>query len=335
MNRGRSREISPNTKISVVLPVFNESAILRNLYQAVITPLKELKLTYEIIFINDGSTDGSGEILDEIAEKDLCVIVIHFTRNFGHQPALQAGMEYATGDAVMVMDSDMQDNPQAIPQFIEEWSKGYDIVYAVRTNRKENLIKRAFFNLFYRLLTAISDTKLPLDAGNFGLIDRAVCQHIVSLPEHDRYYAGLRSWVGFKQKGIEIERGARYDESTRVGLTGLFRLAKTAIISFSSFPITIFIFLGIISMILFLVLSVVTLYHKFVLKIASPGWASFLITVSFFGSINALGIGILGEYVIRIYNEVRQRPLFLVDRCTNVPKKRRTSRANTESSIDQ
>lgn len=311
------REISRDTRISVVLPTFNESVILPDLYRAMTDILKKLNVIHEMIFVNDGSTDNSGEILDEIAKEDLNVTVIHLSRNFGHQSALQAGLEYATGNAVIVMDSDMQDNPEAIPQFLKEWQKGYDIVYAIRVKRKENILKRFFFNAFYRLLTLIYDTKLPLDSGNFGLIDRKVCNQIVSLREHDRYYPGLRSWVGFKQKGIEIDREARYDDSTRVGLIGLFKLAKAAIISFSSFPLTIFFFIGIIALIMFIGLSILTLYHKFILGIASPGWASFLITVSFFGAINALGIGILGEYVIRIYSEVRQRPLFLIERCTN------------------
>lgn len=319
---GTVREISPNTKISVVLPVFNESAILQNLYQAVISALNKLNVTHEIVFINDGSTDSSGEILDKIAKEDPHVIVIHFSRNFGHQNALLAGLEYSTGDAVIVMDSDMQDNPQAIPKFIDEWKNGYDIIYAVRSKRKDNFVKRFLFNSFYRLLTLISDTTLPLNAGNFGLIDQTVCKQVASLREYDRYYPGLRSWLGFKQKGIEFEREARYDESPRVGLIGLFRLAKTAIISFSSFPLTIFIFLGVISMLLFIVLSVYTLYHKLITGLATPGWTSYLITVCFFGSINALGIGILGEYVIRIYNQVRQRPLFVIERCTNDPKER-------------
>jgi dolichol-phosphate mannosyltransferase len=315
------RELSLRVRVSVVLPVYNESAVLRDLYQRVIAALKEAKVTYEIIFINDGSTDGSEEILDEIAKVDSQVAVIHFTRNFGHQPAVQAGLEYSTGNAVIVMDSDMQDNPQTIPQFLKEWQKGYDIVYAIRIKRKENLIKKFFFNLFHRLLTLISEINLPLDAGNYGLIDRTVCQRIASLPEYDRYYPGLRSWVGFNQKGIEIERGARYDESTRVGLMGLFRLAKTAIISFSTVPLTIFTFIGLIAMIAFFALSVFVLYHKLFTGLAIPGWTSYLLTVCFFGSINALGIGILGGYIIRVYNQVRQRPLFIVDRCINDPKK--------------
>ncbi len=316
-----TREISARTKISVVLPVFNESAVLQNLYKAIVSALNNAKIAYEIVFVNDGSTDGSGEILDEIAKGDPHVIVVHLSRNFGHQPALLAGLEYSTGDAVIVMDSDMQDNPQAIPEFIEEWKNGFDIVYAVRINRKENFVMRFLFNSFYRLLKLVSDTTLPLNAGNFGLIDRTVCKQLVSLREQDRYYPGLRSWVGFKQKGIEFERKDRYDKSPRVGLMGLFKLAKTAIIAFSSLPLTIFMFFGVISMLVSVFLSVYTLYHKLITGIATPAWTSILITASFFGSINALGIGILGEYVIRIYNQVRQRPLFVVARCTNDPKK--------------
>jgi len=315
-----SRKVSSEMRLSVVLPVYNEAAILRELYYSILNITKQLNIQYEIVFVNDGSSDNSGEIIDAIAREDKQVIAIHLSRNFGHQPALHAGLEYSTGDIIVVMDSDMQDNPQAIMAFIEEWERGYDVVYAIRSKRNENFIMRFFFNAFYRLLNLISDTKLPLDAGNFGLIDRSVCNQILSLQEYDRYYPGIRGWVGFKQKGVEVKREARYDRRSRVGFIGLFKLAKTAIISFSSFPLKVFTFIGIFSMIVFAGLSSFVLYHKLVTGLAIPGWTSYLLSVSFFGAINALGIGILGSYIIRIYNQVRQRPLYLVKRCVNNPK---------------
>ncbi|MEE9457008.1 MAG: glycosyltransferase family 2 protein, partial [bacterium] len=293
--------------------------ILVELYGTVLNVLRGARVTPEFVFVNDGSADGSAAILDRLAAHDRNVVVVHLSRNFGHQAAVQAGLEYATGDAVVVMDADMQDDPEAIRRFLEEWRRGYDIVYAVRVKRKESFLKRFSFGAFYRFLGVVANDEIPLDAGNFGLIDRVVCGHLNSLPERDRYYSGLRSWVGFKQKGIEVERGVRYDDTPRVSFLGLFRLAQTAIISFSTFPLTIFILIGILAMATCGGVTAFAIYHKLFTDLAIPGWASFLLTASFFGALNAFGIGILGEYVIRIYNQVRRRPMFIVSACINHP----------------
>lgn len=302
--------------ISIVLPQYNEGAILTRLVQLVEAAIAQCTDQYEIVFVNDGSTDGSGELLDEIAAANGHVKVLHFSRNFGHQAAVQAGLEYARGDAVIVMDSDLQDDPQAIVQFVEQWRNGADVVYAERTKRKESLPKRILFYGFYRFLNAISDTPIPNDAGNFGLIDRRAVDSIIALKDTDRYFPGLRRWVGFKQVGVIVERLERHDENPRVSMKGLFRLAKSAIFSFSRFPLTMFYGIAGLSAAVFGVFLAFTLYHKFGSGLAIPGWTSMIMTASFFGSLNALGIGILGEYVVRIYDQVRSRPGYIVQKCS-------------------
>ncbi len=309
--------------ISVVLPVYNESKVLETLTRAVTEAIRETGCDGELIYINDGSRDGSGELLDRLALADPQVKVLHLSRNFGHQAAVQAGLAHARGDVAVIMDSDMQDDPRSIGRFLEKWREGYDVVYAIRTGRKENAVKKFLFYSFYRVLNAISRTPMPPDAGNFGLVDRRVAEEIARLRDRDRYYAGLRSWVGFRQTGVEVERGPRYDGRPRVSMLGLWRLAKSAIFSFSSFPLSLFYAIGVTSMAVFFLLGIFVLYHKLFTGLAIPGWASNTMVSSFFGAMNALGIAVLGEYVTRIYDQVRDRPLYLVDRWVNFPEDRR------------
>jgi glycosyltransferase involved in cell wall biosynthesis len=303
--------------ISVVLPLYNEQAAIERLVELIDEALLACGCRYEIVFVNDGSMDGSGEKLDMIAASRGEIHVVHFSRNFGHQAALQAGLEHATGDAVIVMDSDLQDNPASIRDFLREWQNGFDVVYAERVKRKEGLIKRALFYSFYRVLNLISTTPIPTDAGNFGLLDRAVVNCVNGLSDRDRYFPGLRRWVGFRQTGVIVEREARYDDHPRVSLVGLFRLAKSAVFSFSSFPLTMF--YGIAAVSAFVCAGCIgfVMYHRFITGWAIPGWTSMIMTASFFGALNALGISILGEYVIRIYDQVRARPPYVVARRVN------------------
>ncbi len=300
------------TRLSIVLPVFNEQPVLDELHRRIVATLGPTGLEPELIFVNDGSLDASGEVLDALAATDPSVRVLHLARNFGHQAAVQCGLDHATGDAVVVMDSDLQDLPEAIPDLVKAWRAGHEVVYAVRTDRKEARVMRALFAGFYRALRLVADVHIPLDAGNFGLIDRRVVAVIRELPERDRFYPGLRSWVGFRQVGVPVERGARYDGRSRVGVWGLLRLAKAAIFSFSTAPLTVFYIAAAMSGTVFLGLGAFTLYHRFVTGQAIPGWTSILLTSSFFGGLNALGIGILGEIVTRIFDQVRNRPLYVL-----------------------
>ena len=310
-------------KISVVLPVFNETAILQELNRRIVTVLERMGSRFEVLYVNDGSSDGSRENLNALASQDRRIVVVHLSRNFGHQPAVHAGLEHASGNVVIVMDSDLQDSPEAIPSFLDRWEDGFDVVYAQRTNRKESLAKRALFFSFYRVLNAIADSPIPADAGNFGLLDRSVVDTVLSLPERERFFPGLRSWAGFCQTGIPVERAARHDDSPRVSLRGLFRLAKTAVFSFSSFPLKFFYVVASISAAMCLGTIGFVLWHKLFTGLAIPGWASVIITASFFGSLNALGISILGEYVIRIYDQVRARPVYVKAETINAVSFRR------------
>jgi dolichol-phosphate mannosyltransferase len=314
------RGANGQTLVSVVLPVYNEGEVLETLARSVGAAVRAAGCAAELIFVNDGSRDASAAVLDRLATSDPCVRVLHLARNFGHQAAVQAGLVHARGDAVVVMDSDLQDDPAGIGRFLQKWREGYDVVYAVRTGRKEGSIKRLLFYAFYRVLNTVARTPMPADAGNFGLVDGRVATEIARLLDRDRYYAGLRSWVGFRQVGIEVERGPRYDGRPRVSMLGLWRLAKSAIFSFSSFPLTIFYAIGALSLCVFAGLACFTLYHKLFTGLAIPGWTSVTMTSSFFGAMNALGIAVLGEYVSRIYDQVRSRPLYLVERRVNFPE---------------
>lgn len=302
--------------VSIVLPVYNEAAVLELLAEQLAAALASCGCRYEVVFVNDGSTDGSSERLDALAAANPGIRVLHLSRNFGHQAALHAGLSHARGDAVIVMDSDLQDDPRAIPDFLNRWQAGYDVVYAVRSQRRERLLKRGLFVAFYRILNRIAHTPMPLDAGNFGLVDRRVAEEIAALVDRDRYFPGLRSWVGFRQIGVPVPRGRRYDDSPRVALRGLFRLAKTAVFSFSSVPLSIFYLIAGLSLAACTGVAAFALYHKLFSGLAIPGWASTMIIGSFFGALNALGIGILGEYAIRIYDQVRARPHYIVARCS-------------------
>ncbi len=303
--------------ISIVLPVYNEAGALAELTGRISESLRPLA-RFEIIFVNDGSRDDSPHILDSLAQHHAEVRVIHLSRNFGQQAAVQAGLCHARGDAVVLMDSDLQDAPETIHHFIERWQDGFDVVYAVRKSRQESWWKRILFAGFHRFLAGIADTSIPPHAGLFGLMDRRVVSEIIALGEHDRYLPGLRSWVGFRQTGVEIDRQARYDDQPRVSLRGLWQLAKTAIFSFSSFPLRVFSFIGFAAMFVFFLIGGFSLYCKLFTSLAIPGWTTHVLTASFFGAINALGISMLGEYVIRIYDQVRRRPLFVVARTMNV-----------------
>lgn len=303
--------------VSAVLPVYNEAAVLTELTEQLRETLEGSCARFEIVYVNDGSSDGSREILNNLADEDDRIVVVHLARNFGHQPALHAGLEHAAGDVVIVMDSDMQDDPNAVVQFLNEWENGFDVVYAQRFNRKESLPKRMLFFGFYRILNAVAESSMPEDAGNFGLMDRKVVTALQSLTERERYFPGLRSWTGFRQTGVPVERLARHDDQPRVSLTGLFKLAKTAIFAFSSFPLTLFYVIAGISGLVCLASIGFVLYHKMMTGLAVPGWTSIITTASFFGALNAFGISVLGEYVIRIYDQVRQRPIYISEETRN------------------
>lgn len=315
MNQNIAANARPTHPIvSIVLPVFNEASILETLQERIDAGLAKTGCRREVIYVNDGSTDGSGEILSRMAREQSQIRCVHLSRNFGHQSAIHAGLAHARGDATIIMDSDLQDDPGRLADFVRAWQGGADVVYAIREKRKEAWWKQVLFSGFYRLLNGISETPIPIDAGAFGLMDRRVVQEILNLGEVDRFLPGLRSWVGFRQQGIVVERCARHDDKPRVTLRQLFKLAQSAIFGFSRFPLFIFYAISLISLAVSASCLTYALISKWHTGLAIPGWASTVVLSSLFGGLNALGIAVLGEYVIRIHQQVLGRPGFIVDR---------------------
>ena len=312
------RENIATKTIAVVMPLLNEVDVIESLVGQVAAAFELVGCGWSVVLVNDGSTDGSREILDRMAAADRRISVIHLSRNFGHQAALHAGLSYVDADAVIVMDSDAQDDPAAIPAMIAHWQEGFDVVYAVRFGRKESALKRLAFHTFHRLMKSLASVDIPADAGNFGLMDAAVVKQVRALSETDRYFPGLRTWVGFRQCALTVERLKCYDDSPRVKIRGLISLAKTALLSFSRVPLLAFYGLAILSAIIGTCCFSWAMYHRLVTGAAIPGWASITSLSAFFGTINALGIAVLGEYVTRIYDQVRNRPSFVVAETKNL-----------------
>lgn len=314
------RDFGPDSVISVVAPFYNEVKNIKTFVEELKDEFEKIGYAkqYELILVNDGSTDGSDQELERIITDHAGKIkVVHLSRNFGHASAVYAGLEQASGKVVILMDSDMQDDPGCFDLFLQKWREGYDVVYSKRSSRRESAPLRFLFWLFYRILLLMSDTYIPPDAGNFALMDKRVVKILLSLPEKNIYVPGLRAWVGFKQIGVPVSRRPRYDNSPRTNLKGKWNLAFNAIFSFSYLPLIIFRVLGILALTVSLLLTSYTLYHKLISGLAVTAWASNLITITFFGGLNLLGIGIIGEYISRIYNEVRGRPKYIIDRITN------------------
>ncbi|MEM1172356.1 MAG: glycosyltransferase family 2 protein [Cyanobacteria bacterium P01_H01_bin.35] len=302
-----------NIDYSVVIPIFNESEIIPELWRRLSDVLDRLDSNTEVIFINDGSVDNSFELLKEISQKNTEVKIINFSRNFGHQCALSAGIDHANGKAVILMDGDLQDSPEAIISFSRLWQQGYDVVYAIRKNRKEKWLKRLAFKSFYYIQRRLSGIVTPMDAGIFSLMDRKVILTLRQMPERNKYLSGLRAYAGFKQIGVYVERGPRYRGEPKVSVSKLFKLAFDGIFSFSTIPLKIATILGLVSAIVSFIIGLIGLYVKFVLGQEFLSWAYGLTTTFFMGGVQLLSLGIIGEYIGRIYDEVRQRPYYIIN----------------------
>jgi len=307
-------------RLDAVVPIYNEENILSELDTRLRSVLSSLEFDWRIIYVDDGSVDGSGLRLAALAREHAQVSVVHLSRNFGQQLAIAAGLAMADADEVVLLDGDLQDPPEVIPSLVEKWEEGNDVVYAIKRKRKESWLKRKMFSLFYVILRRMSSLDIPANAGNFPLMDRSVVELINSMPERSRYVSGLRAYVGGRQVGVEFERAERFAGEPRQSPRRLIRMALDAFFAFSDLPLKLATMLGfVVSGIAFLVLLTV-LYKKLILggPQAIPGWASTMTSILFLGGIQLMSVGIIGEYIGRIYNETKARPAWVVARYRNL-----------------
>lgn len=299
--------------ISVIAPVYNEKDSLNELYRRVSEVMNSQLDTWELVLVDDGSTDGSTEMMRELAKQDGRVRPVIFARNFGHQIAVSAGMAYSRGDAVVIIDADLQDPPEVILELMAKWREGYEVVYATRSEREgESGFKLLTASLFYRLIYRITDIKIPMNTGDFRLLDRKVVDLMNAMPEHNRFLRGMSAWVGFRQIGVPYKRAARFAGSSKYPLKKMIKLALNAITGFSYLPLQLANWIGFIAV----GASLLLLIAIIILRIAGSAWlagqAVWLILGLFLGGVQLICLGILGEYIGRIYDEVRGRPLYVV-----------------------
>ncbi len=315
--------------ISIVVPIYNEEETLNELHQRLVNASPEWGEDFEVILINDGSTDRSQGIMQSIASNDSRFKVINFSRNFGHQAAVSAGIKLSSGDAVIIMDGDLQDPPEELHRFLAKWREGYEVIYAIREKRKENIFKRVSYKLFYRLLRSISDIEIPLDSGDFCVMDRKVVNVLnYEITERRRFVRGLRAYAGFKQIGVAYERSERFAGEVKYTFRKLVNLALDGIFDFSVAPLRVATYLGFIISIPSFLMGLFFIVHRiFNFKILgyspedTPGLATVAVGIFFLSGIILIILGIIGEYLGRIYFEVKRRPFFIIDECINIDSK--------------
>jgi dolichol-phosphate mannosyltransferase len=300
--------------LSVIVPCLNEEEALRCTQVRLSSVLEQIPTNFEIIYVDDGSTDATPEVLRELQSYDSRVRVVRFSRNFGHQMAITAGLEHAAGDAVVIIDADLQDPPETIMDFFRKWQEGYDVVYGVRTEREgETAFKLWTAKLFYRFMTRLSDTPIPLDTGDFRLMDRRVLNVLLGMPERDRFVRGMVSWLGFSQVAVPYRREARVAGVTKFSFFKMLRFALDGIFSFSIVPLRVATWTGFItSFLAILGIVLVSLEHFLGVEGLVKGWTSTMFAVLFIGGVQLICMGIIGEYIGRIYGESKHRPLYVV-----------------------
>lgn len=304
--------------LSLVIPCYNEEEVIHETIKRLKAFCAKLQgLDVELIFVDDGSRDRTRSLLKDYAERDPRIKVIGFARNFGHQIAVTAGIDAAAGDAVVLIDADLQDPPEVVHEMIAKWREGYDVVYGTRTERPgESRFKLATARAFYRLLNKLSNVPIPLDTGDFRLMSRSVVDTLRAMPERDRFVRGMVSWVGFKQTALPYKRAVRFAGESKYPLRKMLRFATDGILSFSTKPLQVSVALGMISAMLAMAGIGYALWLRLFTNIWVEGWTALMIAVLFMGGVQLISVGILGEYIGRIYNEVKQRPLYVVQEYT-------------------
>lgn len=308
-----SKELNSKSILSIVAPAYNEEAGLDEFYSRLVSATKDLNLILEIIYVNDGSQDGTIEIMSKQHSHDPRITVIDLSRNFGKEIALTAGLDHATGDATIVIDTDLQDPPELIPELVERWREGYDVVNAKRIKRKgESAFKKITSFVYYRFLYQLSDIKIPKDTGDFRLLSRNALNALLKLREKHRYMKGLFAWVGYSQVEITYERDERYAGETKWKFLGLLDLAFEGLTSFSVVPLRLASLLGVISAFAAMIFAVIIILQKIMFGDPVAGYPSLVVLITFIGGIQLLALGIIGEYLGRVFNETKNRPLYLI-----------------------
>ena len=310
-------------KISVIIPMYYEEEVAEECYKRMTFVLQNIEnYDYEIICINDGSKDKTLTILENLAIKDKRLKVLSFSRNFGHQCAVTAGLKFVTGDVIVIIDADLQDPPELIPEMLKLWEAGNDVIYGKRKTRDgESVFKLFTAKMFYKTLNALSDVEIPKDTGDFRLVDRKVVDTINSLPEHNKFLRGLFSWVGYKQIPFQYERKERFAGKTKYPLKKMLKLASDGIISFSTKPLKIVGGLGILSIVISFILLIYSLIsYIFKLNNLSAGWTSLMLGITFFAGVQLLSLWIMSEYIARIYDESKNRPQYIIEKKINIEK---------------
>ncbi len=306
--------------LSVIVPMYYEQEVARECHRR-LTQVLDGKYDYELLYINDGSTDQTLPILKELAAQDKRVRVISFSRNFGHQVAVTAGVHHAKGDALVIIDADLQDPPELIPEMVKMWQDGWEVVYAKRKRRKgESAFKLFTAKMFYKTLRMLTDIDIPADTGDFRLIDRKVAEAFKQMPERSRFIRGMIAWLGFKQTPIEYERDARFAGETKYPLKKMLKLASNGILSFSTQPLRLVMQVGMLAVVVSLGLLIYAIISKATGN-ADTGWASLMVTVTFLGGVQLISVGVLGQYLARMFEESKNRPLYVISETVNLDGK--------------
>ncbi|OOR27458.1 glycosyltransferase [Bacillus mycoides] len=316
--------------ISVVVPMYFEEEVAQECYNRLKSVMLQNNINYEFVFVNDGSTDRTMDILSEIAANDYRTKIVNFARNFGHQIAVTAGIAAAKGDAIVIIDADLQDPPEVIPELIAKWEEGYEVVYAKRKQRKgETWFKLLTAKYFYKFLNYMSDIDIPKDTGDFRIIDRKVADVFNQMTERNRFIRGMMSWVGFRQTYVEYERDERFAGETKYPLKKMIKFASDGIIAFSTKPLRIVMSLGLLSVLISIIVLLYTITVKIVGDDTQTGWASIMVAITFFSGIQLLGLGIVGQYIARIYDESKNRPIYIMKETINIEKEETVQKKET------